>query len=312
MRPTRVYTTPGSYPLLLGPQDPLLRYGLEKIAEEIGLRKAIQERRLSLALVDLTDRYHSRAAGINEDLMLYAASLPKVVILFALFKRLEEGSLIWDDNLLSLASDMIQISSNEAATKLFMLVGPTYILDLLRSPTFRLYDVKYGGGLWVGKEYGKGQAIEREPLKNLSHAASAMSVAHLYYLLERGVLLTPKWADMMRAVLDNSAFNNKLVKGYSRCCPRAQILRKSGTWRNFHSDSAIVQHGRHRYIIVVITDDPDGNRWIEELAPRVDLLVQNSNIAHENGLCPNEIKPANELPPLEPYVTAQSSDEEYL
>lgn len=266
---TALFTPPE--PLLRSPQNPALKLGLLQILAEMDLEHAIEEQRLALALVDITNPYHPQFAGINEEVMMYAASLPKIAILLGLFKRFEDGSRKLSEKTLSRAKDMIRISSNEAATEFFNDVGPEYIRDTLIA--YNLYNPKYGGGLWVGKEYGKGEAWKREPILNLAHTATASSVAQLYYLLDRGKLLPPTLGFDMRQVLANPEIDNKFVKGFSECCPWSYLYRKSGSWRTFHSDSAIVQDGRRRYILVALTNDQDGDAILEALPPRIHNLI---------------------------------------
>ena len=72
---------------------------------------------------------------------------------------------------------------------------------ILRSERFRLYDPLVNGGLWVGKEYGKSPAYERDPLHNLSHAATAIQTARFYYLLETNQLVSPQLSRTMKRML---------------------------------------------------------------------------------------------------------------
>ncbi len=121
-------------------------------------------------------------AQVNGDAMMYAASLPKIAILLAAFERIHEGKLAFNDENRQLMTRMIRRSSNTAATELIRRVGRDYINTLLTSPKYRLYDERYNGGLWVGKEYAKGVAYQRDPLHNLSHGATTFQVARFYYL----------------------------------------------------------------------------------------------------------------------------------
>ena len=51
------------------------------------------------------------------------------------------------------------------------------------------------------------------------------------------------------------------------------VARKSGTWHDFHSDSALVEHGSRRYVLAGLADHPDGESMLRELARIVDDLV---------------------------------------
>jgi hypothetical protein len=51
------------------------------------------------------------------------------------------------------------------------------------------------------------------------------------------------------------------------------LARKSGTWQKFHSDSALIQHGSARYILVGLAEHPEGEHLMEELARIADDIV---------------------------------------
>ncbi len=253
--------------------DAELQSKLEIIISNLRLTEAVNQKKLSLGFADISDIKRPRMAGLNETHMMYAASLPKIAILFGLFKRMEEGTISWNSEIKQKADDMIRISSNTASTELFHLVGPEYIRDLLISEKYQLYDTKRFGGLWVGKEYGKGQAKFLDPIAGISHGATPFSVLRFYYLLESYQLLSKDWTLKMREVLAHTAFNTKFVRGLSRCCPYAITLRKAGSWKNFYADGALVFNNNKRYIITAIADDPEGEEWLEMLAPSLDTLA---------------------------------------
>ncbi|MFM1892457.1 MAG: hypothetical protein RLZ44_1534, partial [Pseudomonadota bacterium] len=51
-------------------------------------------------------------------------------------------------------------------------------------------------------------------------------------------------------------------------------LRKSGTWRDFHADAALVEAGGHRYIMVGLARHADAGNWLARLAaPMHDLVL---------------------------------------
>ena len=55
--------------------------------------------------------------------------------------------------------------------------------------------------------------------------------------------------------------------------PGLQLWRKSGTWRNVHADSVLVEHPGGRYILVAMVEGLNGNAILERLAPAVHRLV---------------------------------------
>ncbi|MGB5473355.1 MAG: serine hydrolase [Gammaproteobacteria bacterium] len=262
-----------SFPVLREAKNPSLQAQLENRLKRLKLDGAVRSGDLAVALVDVTDPQHPQLAQVNGDDMVYAASLPKIAILLAAFERVHEGKLPLDDETRQLMTDMIRHSSNSAATTLIQKVGRKYINNVLRSPKYRLYDPAHNGGLWVGKEYAQGVAYQRDPLHNLSHGASAIQVARFYYLLETGQLVTPELSREMKAILGNPGIHHKFVKGLEANFPDAQIYRKSGSWRNWHADSAIVEHAGRTYIAVALAQSPQGGEWLKNLICELDGII---------------------------------------
>jgi beta-lactamase class A len=256
--------------------DPGLQKGLEDCLTSLRLQNAVVEKNLSIALVDITDPSSPRKAYANPNEMMYAASLPKIAILLGAFERISRGDMQLNDKTWNELQQMIRYSSNEAATHLLQQVGKEFLANLLQSPRYRLYDPDRNGGLWVGKDYSASSAWKRDPLHNLSHGATALQVARFYYLLETGRLVSPGISRLMKGILDNPAINHKFVKGLRAIYPDARIFRKSGTWKEFHSDSGIIEHEGYRYIAVALSRNPDGGMWLSDLIVQLDTLVRRS------------------------------------
>jgi len=264
-------------PELQNNRDAVLQAGLKTILQERHLLPYVKARKLALAIVDISDPEAPRFAGVNANEMMYAASLPKIAILVAAFVKIERQQLMLDDALWKDMNRMIRNSDNAAATRVLETVGREDLLTILQEPRYRFYDREQGGGLWVGKAYAKSGAYQRDPLKNLSHAATPMQAARVYYLLATGQLLGPELSEKMLEVLSKPAINHKLVKGLKDSYPDAKIYRKSGTWREYHSDSAMIESQGERYIIVGLSAHANGGKWLSQLAtPLMDLLVNSS------------------------------------
>ena len=256
--------------------DPTLQKGLERCLTALKLNQAANHRSLSIVLVDITNPSWPRMAYINPNEMMYAASLPKIAILLGAFERIAKGEMTLDDDTQEKLSLMIRNSSNQAATEILNQVGKSYLADLLQSPRYRLYDPKRNGGLWVGKEYSKSGAWKRDPLHNLSHGATALQVARFYYMLQTGQLVSPEHSQQMKAILADPAIKHKFVKGLESKHPDSRIYRKSGTWKQFHSDSAIIEHDGRRYIAVALAKSPLGGKWLSDLIVALDDLIHKS------------------------------------
>jgi beta-lactamase class A len=254
-----------------------LQQGLESSLADLHLKNAAATKALSIALVDITDPANPRHAYINPNEMMYAASLPKIAILLGAFERISNREMTLDPATQATLLRMIRNSSNQAATEMLNRVGKKFIADLLQSPRYRFYDPEKNGGLWVGKEYSSAVTWKRDPLHNLSHGATVLQVARFYYMLETGQLVSPAYSRQMKSILADSAIDHKFVKGLKRIHPESRIYRKSGTWRNFHADSAIIEHDGRTYIAVALAESPSGGKWL------TDLIVCLDNLIFDNG-----------------------------
>jgi beta-lactamase class A len=285
------------YPDLRDSYDKSLQKGLQRSLERLGLSAAVREKRLAVAVVDISDTRRPRVAALNGDEMMYAASLPKIAILLGAFVQIERGYMRLDAATRESLEQMIRVSSNEQATAMLRRVGKQNLENILTSDRFRFYDPAYNGGLWVGKEYGDSPAYHRDPLHNLSHGATALQVARFYYMLETGQLLSPELSKQMKAILGNPGIQHKFVKGLEHTGSR--IYRKSGTWEQWHADSAIVERDGHKYIIVGLAEDPNGGEWLSELVKPVDAMIvptrwaaADSTLARPRATATDVVEPA--------------------
>ena len=259
-------------PSLRESHDAGLQRAIEARINQMGLREAVNDKKLCLALVDISDPLEPRVADLNGDHMMYAASLPKIGILLGAFVEIERGRIDLDEETYDSLSRMIRHSSNDDATDLLNRVGKFKVNRILKSERFRLYDPLVNGGIWVGKEYAKGVAFQRDPLHNLSHGATAMQAARFYYLLESGQLVNKRLSREMKKILANPGISHKFVKGLEHL-DDVKIYRKSGTWRNWHADSAIVEQDNNRYILVALAESPDGGEWLENIASSFHSII---------------------------------------
>jgi beta-lactamase class A len=114
-------------------------------------------------------------------------------------------------------------------------------------------------GLWVGKAYGKAPAWKRDPINGISHGASAMQATRLYFGMMTGTIIDKKYLPKLEKIFGNPAIRHKFVKGLQGR-KDVEIFRKSGTWRDYHSDSAVVARKNLIYIAVYIDNHPDAGR----------------------------------------------------
>lgn len=256
------------------PTDPLLQAQLEQLDSNLRARFGMTSQQTAVGLLDLRS---VRLAMIHPDRGEYAASVPKISILLALFQLHPEMATHLDAQTRHELGLMIKVSSNEMAAKYSRLLGLTNIQAVLNAQGF--YDPARGGGLWVGKHYGRSEERYGDPLQDHAHAATIRQVLRFYLLLEQGRLVSAPASRTMREIFASPDIPHEVNKFVAGLAGRnVEILRKSGTWQDWRHDSAIVTgEGRH-HILAALTRHPRGDEYLVELARAVDdLLVKNSS-----------------------------------
>jgi beta-lactamase class A len=257
-------------------QDQGLKTSLEFMLCNMGYCKLLDEDRLAVAAVLIDPATPPRLAMVNGHHMLYAASLPKIAIALGALVLAEREQLTLNDQILEDMHAMIRISCNECATRVLALVGHETLLSILQDPQYAFYDSDRSGGLWVGKDYADSKAYQRDPIDGLSHAATAYQVARLYYRLDQGSLLGEKYTAVMRDILSHPGIAHKFVAGLeTELSDEGDItlLRKSGTWKQFHADSVLVQQNGLKYILVALVEDKNGEQILRNIATRAHALM---------------------------------------
>ena len=122
-----------------------------------------------------------------------------------------------------------------------------------------------------------GKDAERypSPVGNNSHGANVRQLLRFYLLLEQGNLVSPAASKTMREIFESPKIehsNNKFVKGLAG--RDVQVIRKSGTWENWLHDTAVVTGGGRHYVLIALTEHPEGDAYLEALAPAVDDLLK--------------------------------------
>ena len=226
--------------------------------------RLIANKKMTVGLVDLREPYRARFAHLNGDVMMYAASLPKIAILLASCQAIADSSLRLTPEIESDLKIMISRSSNMAATRMIDRIGFAKIEEVVTAPHYGFYDPDLGGGLWVGKRYATRGKRHPDPLKGLSHAATVYQTCRFYYLLATNRLVSEKESRHMLDILADPEINHKFVYTLSKIGPNAKLYRKSGGWRNWHADSVLVWGPERRYILVALVNDRDGEKILRE------------------------------------------------
>jgi beta-lactamase class A len=252
--------------------DKTLQENLKALLQEQNLLTLCRQKRLGIAVADICDPEQPRYAGVNDHVMMYAASLPKIAILLTAFELMEKGKLPKNQANLDMLTAMIRHSNNVEASRAIAAVGFTNIRRTMLDPKYRFY-LPREGGLWVGKAFSKSAAWKRDPIMNLAHTATAHAAARFYYLLERGELVSSQASLEMKEILSKPALHHKFVKGLDSLAGHAEMFRKSGTWRVYHSDSALIKHNGHTYIAVALTESSRGEQILQNLIVGIDQMI---------------------------------------
>ena len=286
-------------------QDPGFRYDaalqkrLQSAVTSQGLDSLASQGRCGVALVDLSDLQHPVLAEVHGGDMIYAASIPKIAVLFSAFEARKENRLVIDEPLRETLTQMCRVSSNQCATAAIQKVGFPYIASCVWESG--LYDPDMGGGLWVGKSYGgKNDYWRRDPVNNLSHGATAVSLAKLLTLLAEGRLVDQQSSKEMLQILGHPGLHHKFVKGLDS--RPSSIYRKSGSWSQWHGDAAIVERDGKRYAAVALLEVPEGG---DQMLQRLILALDDCIPERAGVKCALG-------PPPEPisFATAATTDSE--
>lgn len=247
----------------------------QALAKEQLCRALLDQGKMAVGLVDLTDPELPRFAQVNGNTMMYAASLPKLAILLAAYQGLADGSLTETPQLRADLIEMIRRSDNFATSQVVARIGLTKIERLILEPPYRFYDTKRGGGIWVGSSFGRDGQQNPEPLQNLRQAATVNQVCRFYYLLAYGRLINPARSRQMLKILAFPDLHDKFVSVLEGQVPGNYLYRKSGEFGIWHSDSILVwdKTWRH-YILAAMVEHPQGEQILRKLVPLVEQILK--------------------------------------
>jgi beta-lactamase class A len=254
------------------PTDPALQAKIEAIDAKLREKYSMTAEQTAVGLLDLKTL---RLAMIRPDKGDYAASVPKIGILLAYFELHPDaanGKL--DPTTRHELGLMAKASNNEMASKFSHEMGLKQIQEILNRDGF--YDKDHGGGIWVGKHYGKDKERYGDPVGDNSHAATVRQLLRYFLLLEQDKLVSPAASKTMRDIFaspDIPFDDIKFVKALSTR-PDLSLYRKWGTWEDWHHDCAVVTAPGRHYILVAMTKHPKGDDYLVDLATAVDDSLQ--------------------------------------
>jgi beta-lactamase class A len=251
------------------PTNPKLQSEITKIDATLRSKFSMTPEQTAVGVLDLK---RMRLALLNPDRIDYAASVAKIGILLAYFQLHPEAATN-----LSLATRhdlglMAKISSNEKAAQFSRELGLTNIQRVLNSYDF--YNTNHGGGIWVGRHYGKGTERYGDPISDNSHAATVRQLVRYFLMLEQGKLVSPQASKTMREIFLSPDIPPDDIKFVKALKDRdVEIVRKWGSWEDWYHDTAIITGPGRHYILVAMTKHPRGDEYLVDLAKAVDDLM---------------------------------------
>ena len=251
------------------PVDPSLQSKIEKIDASLREKYGMTTNQTAAGVLDLDTL---KLAMVRPDREEYAASVAKIGILLAYFELRPAAATNLDPQVRHELGLMAKASDNEIAAKYSRELGLKQIQAALSAEHF--YDTNHGGGIWVGKHYGKGDERYGSPIANNSHAITVRQVLRYFLLLEQGKLVSPAASKTMREIFESPDIPHDNIKFVKALAGRdVQIIRKWGTWEDWFHDSAVVTGGGRHYIIVAVTKHPKGDEYLVDFAKAVDDLM---------------------------------------
>ena len=253
------------------PVDAPLQAQLEKIDATLRAKYGMTTEQTAVGVLDLRSL---RLAMVRPDYELYAASVAKLGIMLAYFQLHPEAATNLDPAMRHDLALMVRPSDDAAATRIAQTMGLKPIQQVLDS--YHFYDASRGGGIWVGKYYGKVGERYGDPVADNSHAVTVRQALRFYLLLEQRKLVSPAASQTMLDILatpDVPADDIKFVKGLAG--RDVKILRKWGSWEDWYHDTAIITGPDRCYVLIGLTQHPRGDEYLVDLAVAVDdLMIQ--------------------------------------
>src|SRR4029079_10712563 len=132
--------------------DSALQSKLENVDRELRAKYGMTPEQTAAGVLDLK---HLRVAMLHPDREEYAASVAKIGILLAYFQLHPEAATNLNPITRHELGLMTKASNNEMAAKFSRELGLKQIQAVLNG--YHFYDATHGGGIWIGKHYGRGE-----------------------------------------------------------------------------------------------------------------------------------------------------------
>jgi beta-lactamase class A len=262
------------------PVDRELQSRIKKIDAELRASFGMTTEQTAVGVLDLKG---VRLAMIHPDRGEYAASIPKIAILLAYFELHPEAATNMAVQTHHELGLMVKASDNDIAAKYSRELGLKEIQSVLNKYAF--YDAAHGGGIWMGKHYGKSTERYGDPVGDNSHAATVRQLLRYFLMLEQGKLVSATASRTMREIFAAPDIPHDDIKFAKGLVGRnVRIIRKWGSWEDWLHDSAVIAGADRHYILVGLTHHPKGDEYLVELAKRVDDLLQGESSVNDKSM----------------------------
>lgn len=253
------------------PCDAELEAALRKLDVSVATDLDMLEADRAIGLLDVATR---RFVALHPDKQFYGASVPKLAIVMGYFDKFPQAADELDEQVARELELVLKRSDNELAAKYSQLVGLDHLQKMLTSSRYRFYDQRHGGGIWCGKHYGVDQPRIGDPLDDHSHAVTVRQCLRFYLMLEQGRLVSgpaSAWIKTLMAAPRLEFHNQSFVRGLIG--RDVAVIRKSGTWEDWHLDTARVQGADRWYLLAGATKHPRGSEYLARMAAEIDDLL---------------------------------------
>lgn len=266
------------------PRDAALQAQLESLDKSVAAELDLSAGERAIGVLDLNEL---RLAMIDADNEFYGASVPKIIIALGYLEKCAASETPIDDTQMLELGRMIRESDNDLAAKYSQLAGLEYLQSIVQTSRYRLYDRNHGGGLWCGKLYGVAQPRIGDPIADHSHAATVRQCLRFYLMLEQDRLGNPSISARLRQIFATPwlyLHPDNFVRGLAG--RDLSILRKGGTWEDWHLDTARVRHGDRVYLLAGMVKHAKGTDYLARMAAGIDTLLcgEHPPVAYQHRL----------------------------
>lgn len=204
-----------------------------------------EDQRWSVFVYDLNTE---RTANVSSDDVFASGSLYKLFLLEALENKLPFDQWQWtwvgDSSVADCVDSMLKNSDSPCAEELGEYVGWDAIDDLSKESGYKKTKLSKSDG--------------RE--------TSASDLGELFARLKKGQMLS----DNARRFVFDSLYQQTLKKGMAEGCKQCRTANKLGELSDFAHDAGVVTHGKHDYVLVIMSEGGTFEQ-VEEITKLIEI-----------------------------------------